>query len=134
MTNDDEYSFIEHFLALLLLITNDETSSLIEKELKNKEEKKMMTRADIIQIIFGIHSDEMDTIKDLLREDCDFDESKIPPSHIRFWIDTMSEDEWEDCVRRFTILYNTYRLGHNRGYLEGEKRQHELEKEDKNND
>jgi len=89
-----------------------------------------MTRADIIQIIFGIHSDELDTMKDLLREDCNFDESKIDPLHIRFWIDSISEKEWEDCVQRFTILYNTYHLGHQRGYLEGEKHQYELEREE----
>ena len=37
---DEEYCFIEHFLALLLLITNDETLSLIEKEFKNMEVKE----------------------------------------------------------------------------------------------
>ena len=103
-----------------------------------------MTRADIIQIIFGIHSDEMNSIKDLLRERCktnyhsdcsdcvhEVDDSPLCPA---FWIESLVKDEWEECVQRFTILYNTYRLGHHRGYLEGEEHQRELESEEKEHD
>ena len=103
-----------------------------------------MTRADIIQIIFGIGSKEMDSIKDLLRSNCDKSpnkctdceynesESECNPSCPLFWTELLVEEGWEDCVENFRILYNTYRVGHKRGYLEGEKRQYELENEEKN--
>lgn len=100
-----------------------------------------MTRADIIQIIFGIHAEEMDTIKDLLRTrcgnysdctNCEYNESENNPLCFAFWIEPVADEEWKDSEQRFRILYNAYRLGHNRGYLKGEKHQHELESEGKN--
>lgn len=110
-----------------------------------------MTRADIIQIIFGIHTKEMDTMMDLSRNkcrncddcaDCDHDEDGTDSLCPVFWIESLVEDEWEDCVRRFTILYNTYSLARDRGYMEGEKqtveyynelkKRKELESEGKN--
>ena len=99
-----------------------------------------MTRADIIQIIFGIDYDKIDIFLKELRNicnnnkyddcvDCELDESNCPVCPV-FWTDQLVGEEWEDCVQRFTILYNTYRLGHNRGYLKGEERQRELESEE----
>lgn len=93
-----------------------------------------MTRADIIQIIFGIHSDEMDAMKNLSRKVCGNDNGCMDCEHNEhgehytdslcpvFWTTALGEDEWDDCVQRFTILHNTHCLGYNRGYLEGEKR------------
>lgn len=86
-----------------------------------------MNRAKIVQIMFGIGPENMDKLKDLLRTDCKFDESDISPLHIRFWIDTMSEKEWKDCISNFRILHDIYSIAYDRGYLEGVRRQHELE-------
>lgn len=100
-----------------------------------------MTRADIVQIIFGIHSDKMDTMKDLSRKrcknyndcaDCDLNERDFDPLCPVFWTDSLVENEWKEFVRRFRILDSIYATGHNYGYLEGEKHQYELESEDTN--
>ncbi len=90
-----------------------------------------MTRADLIEIILGINYDEVDTILDASRERCrnieindcvdckhnECNDSLCP----RFWTSPLTEDEWRDIERCFTIIRNNYNQAYHRGYMEGEQ-------------
>ncbi len=92
-----------------------------------------MTRADIIQILFKLSSEEMDVIKDTLGshcknyneaksfqcEDCENLESENGALCPTFWTESLYDNEWEDCVKRFAVLSN-FSLGRKRNYTKGE--------------
>ena len=89
-----------------------------------------MTRADIIQIIFGTNSEEIDAIKDMLERhckkydkctDCEYDEDFSNPLCPTFWTAQICEEDWKHCVENFRILYETYDIAYARGYIEGDK-------------
>ena len=92
-----------------------------------------MTRADIIQILFKLSAEEMDAIKDTLGshcknynkptfcgcEDCEQLESENGALCPQFWTESMLDDEWENCVKRFAVL-SGYSLVGRRNYIKGE--------------